>query len=101
MSRLSGRGDLFFPDGREAGAVDYDITHVPLGPRGLGEISGRLRRVVPLPSPDFPFWEFCEPGNGPGALRLEDGRWLLCALQPDGEFKSASELLPPGEQPKR
>lgn len=97
--RHQGRGTLFYPDGRVFGEVEYVIDEQPKTAAALGRVSGRIQPVGP--PTHFPFWDIMESPERYGALRLADGRWWLCNLQPDGEASNRhGGIQPPGPQPK-
>jgi hypothetical protein len=85
MATERGRGELFLVDGRSWGLVDYELRIPPS--------SGHLTPAVPVA---------CLPGaafldvDGSGRLLLEDGRWWLCLVQPDGSARAASPTGPNG-----
>jgi hypothetical protein len=96
---LEDRGSLFFADGRFWGEVDYHVRVTPMSSGRLGRIEGSLRAVVDPLGP-MRFFDIVESRH-PAALRMEDGRWLLCSLaSADGRFKAVSDIRPPGPQPK-
>lgn len=96
---LEGRGSLFLADERLWGEVDYHVRVTPMTSELLGRIEGSLRAVVDPLGP-MRFFDIIE-SRRPAALRMEDGRWLLCSLATaDGRFKAASDIKPAGPQPK-
>ena len=65
----------------------------------LDRIDGFLRAVVDPLGP-MRFFDIVE-SRRPAAVRMEDGRWLLCSLaSADGRFKTAGDIKPAGPQPK-
>jgi hypothetical protein len=64
----------------------------------MGSLHGQLRQVADDDAPT-PFGEFDGP-NKYAALHLDDGRWLLCVLQVDGQFLPQGSFRPDSPQPK-
>jgi len=97
----AGRGELFWPDGRRWGVVEYEIDVTPPTLADLGRIRGTLR-PIPRSRTPMPFYDIAlSPGNASAALQLADGRWWLCLLQPDGIATNAGGIHPAGPQPSR
>jgi hypothetical protein len=111
MPTETGRGGLFLPDGRRYGVVEYNLDVEP-GP--TGKITGHLRLLegddTVLEGETTPwgagqFFKLTHASNGVAALRLADGRWWLCAVQPDGAAFSSGQppaggFHPAGPQPR-
>jgi hypothetical protein len=111
MSTETGRGGLFLPDGRRYGVVEYNLEVEP----GLsGKITGQLRLLEggdtalegeTTPWGAGPFFKLMDESKGLAALRLTDGRWWLCTVQPDGAAVGSGQppaggFHPAGPQPK-
>lgn len=79
----TGRGELFWPDGRSWGAVNYHVTT-------SGRIAGRIASVADKGS--VPFLGIMEAPGGKAHLQLSDGRWWVCILQADGTAANAGGL---------
>ena len=77
-----GRGELFWPDGRSWGFVNYQVS---IG----GRTKGRLASVADRGG--FPFLGITD-GSGAAHLQLSDGRWWVCLVQADGEAVNAGGI---------
>jgi hypothetical protein len=89
-TKESGRGELYWRDGRHWGPVDYALSPT------ANTIRGRFRRIG-VADPIAPFLEIDR-----AILRLTDGRWWVCVVQPDGAVVAGSPTGPDGfhaEQP--
>ena len=95
--RLDGLGSLFFANLKLWGEVTYTVRVMPPSGARAGRIWGSLRAVIDPLTPNR-FFDLALSGR-PAALQMDDGRWLLCTLQPDGHFKGAGDIKPAGPQP--
>ena len=78
----TGRGELFWPDGRSWGTVNYQVSI-------RGRITGRIASVADRGA--TPFLGITD-GPGKAHLQLSDGRWWICILQADGAAVNAGGL---------
>ena len=92
---LSGSGTLHYKDGREWGPVDYDLEIRRNTTTRIGSIQGRLRPVGPERLAPLPFFNVMEAG-GIAHLELEDGRWWVCLVQPNGRAVTSASAEPDG-----
>jgi hypothetical protein len=99
--RYAGVGTLFFRDGREWGSVRYVVDHQPRSETHLERMSGRLEPLEPRSAHVPPFLDLYLDRQGIAALRMEDGRWWVCAVQADGEAANTDGFHPAGPQPKK
>jgi hypothetical protein len=104
MAELVGNGELSLPDGRLWGLVRYRIGVTSPTTQSLGMIGGTLVALDPkIANGPFPFWDLTQGDLNEmyGALRLDDGRWWICNVQPDGAASNrAGGIRSTGPQPK-
>lgn len=91
-------GSLFFADQKLWGEVNYTVRITPPSGARARRIHGSLRAVIDPVTPNR-FFDLMLTGR-PAALKMDDGRWLLCDLQTDGHFTAASDIKPAGPQPR-